>query len=338
MWSRTDRCLSFLGATAIVVIGALHLGAGRSVANVTSRRHPARTVRKPPLLVARADLPGEYYFGDGLGVNCMLTLLTHGRFRFRWTGCLGDYDRNYGAWTVDGDRLLLHPERANPHKGFEGMDLRFIPVQWGARIWLVDENQMPGFCDMAREGWPASGRDIHGEQYVKLIKVPVSGSAVGKRPRVPERYREFLEQGSASATVRRTLPDGTVLLDCGLRTRMRPGLLLAWVGDGPATDLEILSVTKDSAVGRPVYYFNCNRWVRVGDRFVTGEERRSPRGTGWPRLTAPPDVPKLRRSKASLHARRRRSKVNAIRERIQRPLRRQAGSRKDAPLRRTGAQ
>src|SRR5438477_12939061 len=39
---------------------------------------------------------GEYYFGDGLGVNVSLALAPESGFVFSWHGCLGLYDLNYG--------------------------------------------------------------------------------------------------------------------------------------------------------------------------------------------------------------------------------------------------
>src|SRR5262245_32032 len=44
---------------------------------------------------------GEYYAGDGLGVNTSLAIAPKSGYVFEWHGCLGLYDRNYGAvaWT-----------------------------------------------------------------------------------------------------------------------------------------------------------------------------------------------------------------------------------------------
>jgi hypothetical protein len=37
---------------------------------------------------------GEYYFGDGNGVNCSLTVKPESRFSLTWRGCLGVYYQN----------------------------------------------------------------------------------------------------------------------------------------------------------------------------------------------------------------------------------------------------
>src|SRR5262245_3676514 len=38
--------------------------------------------------VALNDIAGDYYFGDGLGVNCSLSVTAEGKFTFQWDGCL----------------------------------------------------------------------------------------------------------------------------------------------------------------------------------------------------------------------------------------------------------
>ncbi len=51
---------------------------------------------------------GEYYAGDGLGVNTFLTIAPKSGFVFEWHGCLGLYDRNYRAvaWTNNRSDLV----------------------------------------------------------------------------------------------------------------------------------------------------------------------------------------------------------------------------------------
>ena len=42
-----------------------------------------------------AAVAGDYRYGDGLGVDCSLTVKPEGRFSFVWRGCLGVYGRLY---------------------------------------------------------------------------------------------------------------------------------------------------------------------------------------------------------------------------------------------------
>src|SRR5437762_1117844 len=50
---------------------------------------------------------GDYYWGDGLGANISLILAPQAGFLFEWHGCVGLYDRNYGAVIWANDRLRL---------------------------------------------------------------------------------------------------------------------------------------------------------------------------------------------------------------------------------------
>src|SRR5437867_3612562 len=153
--SRTDTLVAMLltGAGLCAAVCTAEHARAREVPHQRPRArvHPAA---QPPLRFDPGELPGRYYFGDGLGVNCTLELDPGGRFSFSWHGCEGEYDRNEGTWSRDGDLLELHPERPYRQQGFRGMDVRFVPVKWGPRILLVDEHCMPGFCAAAARAEP----------------------------------------------------------------------------------------------------------------------------------------------------------------------------------------
>ncbi len=243
----------------------------------------AARVSKAKLLFDESELAGKYYFGDGLGVNCSLELRINHRFDFHWHGCEGEYDRNQGTWALDGDVMVLKPERPNRCEGFRGMSVRLVPVQWGRRYLLIDENEMCGFWTSA--AWKAPPTEEHVHDY---IKVAAGGAApVRARPLIPERYREFYQRGAIEAKVVRINSDGTVTLNKGSRNRLKPGLLMAIVEYEPI-NLEVVTVSEREAVAKLFYFWNSSRWVRVGDQFTTGGEWNRPRGTGFQRLSAPP--------------------------------------------------
>lgn len=247
---------------------------------------PASTPR-PALRFDAAELPGRYYLGDGLGVNCTLTLQANGRFEFKWTGCLGEYDQNAGKWTLDGDVMVLTPERPNKRNGFRGMGVRFVPVRWGGRTYLVDEHEMPGFCAAASGETLPRADDLHGLDYLKLVGSGSSVPPVDGTPLIPERYREFYEKGPVTARVERVLPDGKVTLNRGSADRVRQGMLMTLDAFG-RIDLEVLSVTEHASVAQPIYFWNSDRKVEPGAAFTSGSYRHRPRGTGYQRFTAPP--------------------------------------------------
>ena len=71
---------------------------------------------------------GEYYEGDGLGVNVSLLIAPEHGFVFEWHGCLGLYDRNYGCVATTNGRLQLSFAYSNKQEGFEGLATEFVPV------------------------------------------------------------------------------------------------------------------------------------------------------------------------------------------------------------------
>ena len=64
------------------------------------------------------DWAGEYFFGDGLGVNVSLALAPDSGFVFSWHGCLGLYDLNYGAVEFSNGTIKLRFKYPNKRVGF----------------------------------------------------------------------------------------------------------------------------------------------------------------------------------------------------------------------------
>jgi hypothetical protein len=95
---------------------------------------------------------GEYYEGDGSGVNVLLILAPKSGYVFEWHGCLGLYDRNYGAVTSAKGKLHLSFTFPNKQKGFQGIAEEFTPVAWGTRKYLIPSNNIVGFCNEVNDG------------------------------------------------------------------------------------------------------------------------------------------------------------------------------------------
>lgn len=216
----------------------------------------------------RAELAGRYYQGDGLGVNLDLRLAADGTFKFVWRGCLGEYDKNGGTWWVEGDVVVMNPEKPHEQHGFKGMDTRFVPVPWGERMYLVDEEGVPGFAAAAAEQQIFKGDGLHGSDYVRHVDhklPPLKGE-----PQLPARYRHFFERGPIHATVVDINQDGTVTLDKGSADRVTNGLLLASSSYATDGSLEVIAVSTNTSVARPFYYWNEEKPVQVGQKFTTG--------------------------------------------------------------------
>lgn len=246
-----------------------------------SEETPHTSVKGAKLLFDEKEIHGRYYFGDGLAVNCSLSLDPNHRFTFKWRGCLGEYDSNFGPWKLDGDIVILSPGRPNIREGFRGMSVRLVPVKWGKRHYLIDEHEMPGFCAAAAQGKFPRRDDIHGRDYVKCDggKLP----AIQGTPLIPKRYQEFYEKGPIEAKVILIDKTGNVVLDKGTAGRLKLGMLLA-ISEYGRIELKVVSVTQDQALAQPLYYWNSDRPVKVADRFTTGNYWHRPRGTGFERF------------------------------------------------------
>src|SRR5690348_8850360 len=96
--------------------------------------------------VALKDIAGDYFFGDGLGVRCSMTLTAKGEFTFQWRGCGGTYDTNAGPASVKDGILHITPLKLNLRDGLRGTPTEFYPVRWGARMYLVPTNEVVEFC------------------------------------------------------------------------------------------------------------------------------------------------------------------------------------------------
>lgn len=140
---------------------------------------------------------GEYYFGDGLGVNVTLLIAPESGYLFEWHGCLGLYDRNYGRVKEKNGAIRLSFTYPNKQEGFQGIADEFIPVAWGERKYLVSPDNMIGFCnDVNSKNEPR--QEIHGLQFLKAgdqLK-PVTGD-----PDVPAAYKKYLLKNPIIAEV-----------------------------------------------------------------------------------------------------------------------------------------
>ena len=142
---------------------------------------------------------GEYYYGDGLGVNVRLLLAPESGFIFEWRGCMGIYDRNYGAVTHNGDLVTLHCEFENNRRGFRGIATSLRPVRWGGRHYLIADEQMIEFCNAVNSGLEAertSRRFLIRTLDGRPITPPVTG-----RPELPEAYARLLLDHEIRGTV-----------------------------------------------------------------------------------------------------------------------------------------
>jgi len=200
------------------------------------------------------DVAGTYYFGDGLGVNCDLVLEASSKFSFRWTGCLGEYDRNSGNYDLTDEMLTVHPTSPNRRDGFRGMAERFFPIRWGTRIYLIADEQMLGFVDKIRRGW--RGDEILGRSGFYFLRRDAQPfdkpiGEVKMKPEMPSLYHQYLSKQFVAKVIRRT-SSSEFELDQGSADGLVAGTMLHsfLVGSG-WNWLHVERTTDHSATARP---------------------------------------------------------------------------------------
>ncbi|MGQ0553857.1 MAG: hypothetical protein ACT4PU_11640 [Planctomycetota bacterium] len=140
---------------------------------------------------------GEYFAGDGTGVNTSLTLAPRSGYVFEWHGCLGLYDRNYGAVTSTGRKLGLSFAFENVHEGFRGLAPELVVIPWGPRVYLVPADDVIGFCNDVNAG-DEPRTSIFGEY---LLRKGDELTKVTGDPELPFDYQNALLKEPVETTV-----------------------------------------------------------------------------------------------------------------------------------------
>ena len=212
---------------------------------------------------ASAPSPGteRYTFGDGLGVNCTIDLLSDQTFRFSWVGCLGEYGRNSGTFVREAGHLTLNPREPNP-PGFGGTPTEFIVVKWEGRNYLVPEIDMLYFCNNVNAGIEPRNSRL-GRHYLRNGD---EQRVVRGLPSVPQQWQELLLDHSVSAHVASVdAAKRTCVLDAGESSGLRAGMTLLGPNTREFVMLEIVATRPETSVAK-----STERGLpSVGDQFVT---------------------------------------------------------------------
>lgn len=78
-------------------------------------------------------MAGDYHRGDELGFNVMLSLHPEGMYSAVWFGCLGDFGKANGTWTLSANTISLEPEH---EEGDLRQPLRALEVMRHADDWI----------------------------------------------------------------------------------------------------------------------------------------------------------------------------------------------------------
>jgi hypothetical protein len=131
---------------------------------------------------------GEYYYGDGLGVNVSLTLAPQSGFIFQWRGCLGLYDQNYGQIAEKDGRIRLRCSFENRRQGCQGIAEEFLAVPWGDRRYLIPPDRIIAFCNAVNSGTEPR----QGLRGFFLLRRDGAQKKVTGFPEVPAKFEKYL--------------------------------------------------------------------------------------------------------------------------------------------------
>ena len=168
------------------------------------------------------DIMGAYHFGDGLGVNCDLTVTEKGRFTFEWRGCMGIYDSNQGGASANGAILQLTPEKPNVRKGFRGTPTAFYPVRWGNRMYLVATNEMAEFCSAFNQR-DDLGSPVRGDYY---LRQDAANKVMTGKPAVPKEWQAYLLDRPVRGKITQLIGKQEAWLDKGSDDGLLVGMIL----------------------------------------------------------------------------------------------------------------
>lgn len=95
---------------------------------------------------------GNYYLGDGLGMNISLSLAPVSGFVYRHTGCLGVYGRNYGSVKVENNRIHLDKVLNRDEAGMDSLPMELLIIEWEGRKYLLAKAELTEFANAINAG------------------------------------------------------------------------------------------------------------------------------------------------------------------------------------------
>lgn len=200
------------------------------------------------------DLVGTFTRGGGFGTST-LTLKGDGTFACVNTSdaiehCRPGGSTMEGRYLLERDYLILTPGPLMRGFGIVGSDA-FLPVPWGKRMYLLDELQVPEFCQVVNAGklGPPS-RLVSSYYYVRAeTDEPPSG-----QPKLPAKWKGWLLPEPVIAKVTRLASDNGIVIDAGEEKGIRVGTQLFAADDtqGAQRTWRIVEVEPDRSLGRPL--------------------------------------------------------------------------------------
>jgi hypothetical protein len=197
-----------------------------------------------------AGVDGEYYLGNGRGMNSRLSILRDGRYSFvRW-GCTGVHRRESGHVRLTEGRYVLSPSGPSA----PGVERTLSLIGWDRRRYLIPLGKMQEFRDAIIDG--REPRDGAGGSF--YIREPIESA-----DELPDSPRGWANDLREDLQVGRVLEVSTVGLAKVGRARVDLGseqgilegdiLTVQRRGDAMHRRLRVVSVEHDSCVADECY-------------------------------------------------------------------------------------
>jgi len=202
---------------------------------------------------------GNYYHGDGLGVNVALGLAPKSGFAFTWNGCLGLYDLNYGEAIEEDGRIKLVFKFPNDRRGFQGIAPELIPIVWGERHYLIPSDEVVSFANAVNAGFEP--RESLWGRF--LLRRGDEGKPAPGQPILPPEYSAYLLKEPIKAEIlsikasrlQNTTRITKVILNVGSAQRVKQGMeFYVYLPSSIAEWATITAVNSSNSEGEIVEY------------------------------------------------------------------------------------
>jgi hypothetical protein len=198
-----------------------------------------------PQVESPTAIAGDYYRGDGLGLNWSLSLKPDGTYSFSWHGCMGLYAEREGRFSVTGALLILDAASSATSAHEMSLPSRFMAVRWGSRLYLIPEEEGSRLAAYVTRGFEPR-RVMHGSFLLRESdwEKPARGL-----PEVPAEWQKWLLRTPVEARVTRVLARHRAEIGAGSKQELHPGMLLSLVSRKyGSTDVRVVSVGPSSSV------------------------------------------------------------------------------------------
>jgi len=225
---------------------------------------------------------GQYYHGDGLGMNISVALAPESGIVYTWRGCLGLYEFDHGTVVETGkNRLRVQFQNKRAPGLFSGTSPELVVVPWGDRRYLIPAEKMMDFVCAVNLG--REPRSTAGGWF--LLRGDDNTKKVRGKPKLAKKFARFILQRPVEAKItaveKPVIEEGAsgstrqvmvkVTIDRGKSHGIFPGMELALVVEPPLFSL---------VGGRVVAVRDKTAIVALTVLLSTQEEAFEPR-VGW---------------------------------------------------------